>query len=161
MSKNVLSLALAVGLLASSATSVSAPICPSGVGQCKSGFVWREARHEDHVCVTSESRRRAQEDAGEQLKRTVPGSDTCVQGFVWRETTPDDHICVTGKTRTESAEENRLAASRVDPSCTARAFCKRDCIDDLVKCKKIPGNSVHQCQVESNECQRRCNDIPQ
>ncbi len=44
------------------------------------------------------------------------GPDTCKNGFVWREARPADHVCVTPATRQTTSDENRLAASRVDPN---------------------------------------------
>lgn len=157
--KNILSALLCAFLLSSNATSALAQTCQFGVGQCRPGYVWREARHDDHVCVTGASRLRAQQDAGEQLKRVVPGSDSCIHGFVWREATADDHICVTGTTRKESAEENRLAASRVDPNCTATAMCTNDCKSEKTSC--LAAQDPHRnCGREYSACIRACKPRP-
>jgi hypothetical protein len=84
---------------------------------CKQGFVWREARPQDHVCVTPQTRSQAARDNQLAPSRRNPnggpyGSDTCKDGFVWRDAFSGDHVCVTPQTRAQAAEDNRLAASR-------------------------------------------------
>jgi hypothetical protein len=84
---------------------------------CRSGFVWREARPQDFICVTPETRAQTAEDNRLAASRRDPnggpyGPNTCRQGFVWREAFPDDLVCVTPETRAQAAEDNRLAASR-------------------------------------------------
>jgi len=83
---------------------------------CKSGFVWREARPNDLVCVT-ESRTRVREENRTASSRIQPGGGasgpfTCLSGFVWREAFEGDLVCVTPEVRTLVREENRQAASR-------------------------------------------------
>ena len=84
---------------------------------CKSGFVWREARPNDLVCVTPESRTRVREENRTASSRIQPGGGasgpfTCLSGFVWREAFEGDLVCVTPEGRTLVREENRQAASR-------------------------------------------------
>jgi hypothetical protein len=82
---------------------------------CASGYVWREARPADHVCVTPESRALVrQENSRAQQRWTVGayGPHTCIQGYVWREAFQGDDVCVTPERRDQVREENRLASSR-------------------------------------------------
>jgi hypothetical protein len=83
---------------------------------CRPGFVWREAFPGDRVCVTPETRARAQFDNSQAAARRDPkgafGPDTCIPGFVWREARPGDHVCVTPETRAQTAADNRAAPFR-------------------------------------------------
>jgi hypothetical protein len=90
---------------------------PYGPNTCKQGYVWREAKPSDHVCVTPQTRdETAQENAqGPALKDPNGGAygpDTCLQGFVWRDAVPDDLVCVTPASRDRAAADNAAAASR-------------------------------------------------
>src|SRR5262245_694980 len=90
---------------------------PSRSDTCKQGFVWREARPSDHVCVTPQTRAQTAEDNRLAASRIDPnnrayGPNTCKQGFVWRDAFPGDFVCVTSQTRAQAAEDNRLAATR-------------------------------------------------
>jgi hypothetical protein len=90
----------------------------SGPDTCVTGFVWREAFSDDHVCVDPAVRSQAATDNQLAPRRRMPGGgaygpDTCRQGFVWRETRPEDHVCVTPQTRTQASNDNGAAASRV------------------------------------------------
>ena len=85
---------------------------------CVEGYVWREARPEDHVCVTPETRDQTAYDNSQAGARRDPvdrtyGPDTCRQGYVWREAFPGDHVCVTPQTRAQAADDNRNAPNRV------------------------------------------------
>ncbi len=107
----------------------SAGLCtyqiPAGAGQdlpygpdtCKHGFVWRDARPDDHVCVTPQTRDETAQENAEAAARRDPnggayGPDTCRQGFVWRDAFPGDNVCVTPESRTRAAADNAAAASR-------------------------------------------------
>jgi hypothetical protein len=84
---------------------------------CITGFVWREAVPNDHVCVTQQRHDQAKADNSLADSRRDPnggpyGPNTCLQGFVWREATPTDFVCVVTQTRTETLQDNALAASR-------------------------------------------------
>jgi len=88
------------------------------VQDCISGYVWREAYRDDHVCVTQETHMRTIQDNELAESRRSPGggaygADTCRVGFVWRDAFPGDRVCVVVETRTEAAEDNRQAALRV------------------------------------------------
>lgn len=85
--------------------------------RCLDGFVWREAREDDHVCVTPHSRRRAARDNRLAAARREPhggayGPDTCISGFVWREAYTGDTVCVTPSVRELVREENLHAEDR-------------------------------------------------
>ena len=91
--------------------SSHAPRLPYGPDTCKSGFVWREAIHDDHVCVTPQSRERAKQDNALRASRVSRtdrryGADTCLPGYVWREVVPSDRVCVTPQTRAQTKVEN-------------------------------------------------------
>jgi len=92
-------------------------VCNPEVGTCIEGFVWREARKGDAVCVTPESRSLASQENAQADARRDPnggfyGPDTCLMGFVWRESYENDHVCVTGERRASVAQENAAAKSR-------------------------------------------------
>lgn len=84
--------------------------------RCMDGFVWREARQDDHVCVTPQSRRRVALENRLAASRRNPegayGPETCVSGFVWREAYAGDTVCVTPSVRSLVKEENRQAQAR-------------------------------------------------
>jgi hypothetical protein len=91
------------------------------VSRCISGYVWRDARPGDRVCVTGAVREEARRDNAAAASRRNPGGgafgpDTCRQGFVWREAFPGDHVCVTGSVRARTRAENASAASRGNPA---------------------------------------------
>lgn len=86
--------------------------------RCKPGFVWREARPADVVCVTPESRSMvAQENAVAPSRWDANGAygpNTCIAGFVWREAFEGDITCVTPERRAAVKEENRVGPSRAE-----------------------------------------------
>jgi hypothetical protein len=82
---------------------------------CKVGFVLREARSGDYVCVTPASRARvAAENARAPLLWVSGpyGHKTCANGFVWREAFVGDFTCVTAAVRALVQAENATAADR-------------------------------------------------
>jgi len=79
---------------------------------CVQGYVWREALHGDHVCVTAQTRQQAWNDNAQADARRLPGSDTCKQGYVWREATRSDHVCVTPATRADTWRDNDMDSQR-------------------------------------------------
>ena len=90
---------------------------PFGPDTCKSGFVWREAVPDDHVCVPPAGRDAAAKQNHEAASHRQPnggpfGQDTCVQGYVWRDAFPGDHVCVTPLVRQQVANENAQGPSR-------------------------------------------------
>src|SRR5262245_19785588 len=88
-----------------------------GPPRCKSGFVWREARPDDLVCVTPESRARIAQENAAAASRVQPGGGpygpaTCRQGYVWREAFVGDVVCVTPEVRALVKQENDVQLSR-------------------------------------------------
>jgi serine/threonine protein kinase len=100
------------------ATQVNgSPNQPHGPDTCLQGFVWREARPGDDVCVTPEVRdRTAQENTAAAARRDPNGGaygpNTCVQGYVWREAYDGDQVCVTPDIRDEAHADNATADAR-------------------------------------------------
>ncbi|WP_232006117.1 hypothetical protein [Mycobacterium sp. 852013-50091_SCH5140682] len=90
---------------------------PYGPDTCIQGYVWREARSGDTVCVTPEVRARTAQENATAADRREPnggayGPNTCIQGFVWREAFDGDVVCVTPDVRTQTRADNAAAASR-------------------------------------------------
>jgi hypothetical protein len=84
---------------------------------CISGYVWRNARDGDAVCVTTATRDAvAQQNANPAANREPNGGaygpNTCLQGFVWREAFDGDAICVTPAVRQATLADNAAAESR-------------------------------------------------
>jgi hypothetical protein len=110
--------ALAAGALALTAGSVvaSADPLPYGPDTCIDGFVWRNARDGDPVCVTPSTRDMvAQENADPGAHKDPNGAygpQSCAQGYVWRQAFDGDTICVTPDIRSQTLADNAAAASR-------------------------------------------------
>jgi len=82
---------------------------------CKQGYVWREARKDDHVCVTPQTRKEvADQNRGAQRlwMNGAYGKHTCVQGYVWREAFKGDDVCVRPEVRERTRQDNKQAAQR-------------------------------------------------
>ncbi len=94
----------------------SADPLPYGPDTCIQGYVWREARDGDTVCVTPATRAQvAQQNANASANRDpngASGPQSCSQGFVWREAFDGDTICVTPANRSATLADNAAAASR-------------------------------------------------
>jgi len=74
---------------------------------CKSGFVWRDARDGDGVCVTPEERHEAKlQNANATNNRTPAGGNSCRDGYVWREAWVGDTVCVTPHERATAKAQN-------------------------------------------------------
>jgi hypothetical protein len=87
--------------------------------RCLMGYVWREARAGDLVCVTGATRSRTWYDNSQAQSRWVDGPygpHTCVQGYVWREAFSGDDVCVTPDIRSQAQADNAAAASRRNPA---------------------------------------------
>lgn len=88
--------------------------------RCLMGFVWREARPTDRVCVPVPERTDTRNENVQGPSRRAGGGpfgpDTCKMGFVWREAFAGDHVCVPGQSRTRAAISNAQAAARVNPA---------------------------------------------
>jgi hypothetical protein len=111
-----LTVAVAAVAAAVPAPALADPL-PYGPDTCIQGYVWREARTGDTVCVTPAVRdRTAQENANPTLNRNPNGGaygpNTCLQGFVWREAFDGDTICVTPDIRSQTLADNAAADSR-------------------------------------------------
>ena len=87
--------------------------------RCLQGYVWREARPGDLVCVTPATRTqtRIDNDSAQQRWTDGPyGPQTCIQGYVWREAYSGDKVCVTPSVRSQAWADNAAAASRRNPA---------------------------------------------
>ncbi len=109
-----LTMALACGLGAISSPTRAAERADT----CKQGYVWREAFHGDHVCVSPAVRDQAVTDNRDGPSRRQPGGgayghDTCSAGYVWREANPQDHVCVDPEVRRQAVTDNRDAPNRI------------------------------------------------
>src|SRR4051812_33214933 len=77
---------------------------------CISGYVWREARSTDKICVTPATRSQTAYDNSQASARRNPngayGPNTCVNGYVWREAYDGDVVCVTPSIRAQAKYDN-------------------------------------------------------
>jgi hypothetical protein len=115
----LLPLSAVIVTLASIANPASAQAdpLPYGADTCIQGYVWREARTGDTVCVTPAVRAAtAQQNADAVLNREpnggMYGPNTCKPGFVWREAFDGDVVCVTPDVRQQAFDDNAAAQSR-------------------------------------------------
>jgi hypothetical protein len=102
-----------------SGNAASVSITSNIVTRCLQGYVWREARPGDLVCVLSSTRSQAWADNAAAASRWVDGAygpHTCIQGYVWREAFAGDDVCVTPANRTLAAYDNTQAAARRNPA---------------------------------------------
>ncbi|WP_133305970.1 hypothetical protein [Microbispora triticiradicis] len=86
-----------------------------GPDTCLQGYVWREARTGDVVCVTSATRTQTRADNAAKASRWTSGAfgpHTCTTGYVWREAFTGDDVCVTPAVRSQAAADNSRAADR-------------------------------------------------
>ncbi|MFG3495954.1 hypothetical protein [Streptomyces sp. NPDC047928] len=88
-----------------------------GPDTCREGYVWREARRGDHVCVEPRVRDQARTDNARAAARRSPGTngngpDACAVGYVWREAYPGDVVCVVPAVRTQARADNAQADDR-------------------------------------------------
>lgn len=88
--------------------------CRYGPDTCAAGYVWREARRGDHVCVLPATREQVRADNARAAVRQLPGGrgGRCPQGLVWREAYPGDHVCVSPPVREQTRQDNGWAAAR-------------------------------------------------
>jgi CubicO group peptidase (beta-lactamase class C family) len=80
-------------------------------------FVWREARPDDHVCVSVDTRTQTQQENAAAPSRVEPGKNgfgpnACRAPFVWREAFDGDAVCVPVERRTQAKDDNAHAAER-------------------------------------------------
>lgn len=79
--------------------------------RCKNGYVWRDARSGDGVCVTPWERDDARRQNANARNNREPGGgaygpNTCRMGYVWREAFPSDVVCVTPYERDVARRQN-------------------------------------------------------
>lgn len=120
-----LSAAIAAATATVAAPALADPL-PYGPDTCIQGFVWREARPGDTVCVTPDIRTATAQQNARAAQNRKPnggayGPDTCKQGFVWRDAFGGDVVCVTPDVRQQAANDNAAAASRRQASQPAPA----------------------------------------
>ncbi|MGH8728733.1 MAG: PASTA domain-containing protein [Burkholderiales bacterium] len=85
---------------------------------CQPGYVRRESRPGDLVCVKPEVRDQVAMDNKAAGERRQPGGgaygpNTCRSGLVWREAYEGDLVCVDPKQRDQAKADNAQAANRV------------------------------------------------
>lgn len=105
------------GVVAGAAVGpASADPLPYGPDTCANGYVWREARPGDTVCVTPAMRSTIAQQNGNAGANKDPsqayGPESCSQGYVWRQAFDGDTICVTPGFRTTVLADNAAAVSR-------------------------------------------------
>ncbi|CAF2615636.1 unnamed protein product [Rotaria sp. Silwood2] len=121
-SVNMNNVKIITGAINVRARTVSVYIASDIADRCLQGYVWREAKPSDHVCVTPTIRSQTKADNAAADSRRNPfggdyGPDTCKQGYVWREAySSNDHVCVLPATRTQVQNDNNQAADRRNPS---------------------------------------------
>jgi len=103
-------------LLKISAAVIAAPLAlaitvDTAAAVCKQGYVWRDAKDGDGVCVTPDDRAEAKKqnaNAANNLQRGggAYGPNTCRQGYVWREAFGGDVVCVTPYERDKAKRQN-------------------------------------------------------
>ena len=74
-----------------------------------------------------------------QAQELHHGVDTCQNGFVWRDAAVGDRVCVTPAARQRAAEDNAMAASRIDP---LGAYGPNTCLDGFVWREAFAGDMV-------------------
>lgn len=106
---------LALAVSAVPASAVAEPL-PYGPDTCIQGYVWREARPGDTVCVLPAVRDRTATENAHPASNKDPlagsGPQSCSQGYVWREAFDGDTICVTPAERADTLADNAAAQSR-------------------------------------------------
>jgi hypothetical protein len=83
-----------------------------GCQECQNGFIWRDLRPGDQICVTGEEVQTLRRQEREHPMFVEPdpalrffGPNTCIQNWVWRDAVAGDEICVTGPERDEAARQ--------------------------------------------------------
>lgn len=109
---------LSISSMGGGANQATVAVTSAIADRCLQGYVWREARPSDHVCVTPATREQARQDNAAAASRVDPnggpfGPDTCLVPWVWREAYSGDHVCVTVETRAQAAADNAQATNRL------------------------------------------------
>jgi hypothetical protein len=110
---------VSISIGAISGNTVPVTVTTDMPNRCLQGYVWREARAGDTVCVTTATRSQVAADNAAALSRWVNGPSgphTCISGYVWREAFAGDDVCVVPAQRTQAANDNAAAASRRNPA---------------------------------------------
>jgi hypothetical protein len=88
----------------------------TAMADCKPGYVYRDAKNGDGVCVTPADRAEAKAqnaNAANNVKSGggASGPNTCRDGYVWREAFGGDVVCVTPFERQKAKDQNAQSAS--------------------------------------------------
>jgi hypothetical protein len=108
-------------LLKMSAAVIAIPVAftitaGTAAAGCKSGYVWRDAKDGDGVCVTPGERAEAKAQNANAANNRRPGGgpygpNTCRDGYVWREAFAGDVVCVTPYERQRTQQQNAANAA--------------------------------------------------
>jgi hypothetical protein len=111
-------------LLNISAVAIAVPLSfavapDAAAAACKSGYVGRDAKDGDQICVTPAARKEAKAHnanaANNRERGDARGPNTCRDGFVWREAFAGDVVCVTPLERQNALVQNTEDARRPMP----------------------------------------------
>jgi hypothetical protein len=107
---------LNISVFAIAATVASTMALGIAAANCVSGYVWRDAKDGDGVCVTPAERAEAKAQNANGPNNVKPGGgpygpNTCRDGYVWREAFPGDVVCVTPYERQRAQEQNAANAA--------------------------------------------------
>jgi hypothetical protein len=109
-------LGLSAATIAMGAGSASADPPAPGSDNCITGYVPRNARPGDGVCVTATTRDQVGAENADPDAHKDPngayGPQSCAQGWVWRQAFDGDTICVTPDIRTQTLADDAAAPSR-------------------------------------------------
>ena len=108
-----------ISINSASGNTATVTITTDIVNRCLQGYVWREARPGDLVCVIPATRSQVAADNAAAPSRWINGPygpHTCINGYVWREAFSGDDVCVLPTQRTQAATDNAAAASRRNPA---------------------------------------------
>ncbi|WP_204043183.1 hypothetical protein [Acrocarpospora phusangensis] len=115
MNRTVLGLAaLTAACLGLALAAVPAAAAP-GPETCRQGFVWRQAKPSDLVCVIPGNRDQTALDNSVRQTRWTSGAygaHTCLSGYVWRNAFDGDDVCVHPKVRDQAAADNAASPAR-------------------------------------------------
>jgi hypothetical protein len=110
-----------ITLLRISTAAVAVPMAlmislGSAEAGCTSGYVWRDAKDGDGVCVTPAERAEAKAQNANAANNRRPGGgpygpNTCRDGYVWREAFAGDVVCVTPYERQKAQQQNAANAA--------------------------------------------------
>jgi hypothetical protein len=123
-----------------SGNQATVTVSTSIVASCLDGYVPRQARPSDNVCVTPMTRTQTAADNAAAGSTHIPGSNSCkclptAPGKPCFQLYPrgaftGDYVCVSKATRDQAAKDNALAADRINPA--RLVFGPNTCADDYV-----------------------------